>query len=720
MVRRVAAFLSGRYTRWFVAIFWVALMAGLSPYATKLDDPSSGIQKNDVSAWVPPNAEATKVIKQAMKFQPSDTMPTVVVYDRGGAAVTPADIAKAQADSAAFTGVKDVIGQPQGPIPAKDGKAIQTLVTLHMGKEGWGGVTKSVDKMLGIAKKDAGTLNIHVTGQGGYAADSGKVFGGSAKLFLFTVLVVIGVLVIAYRSLVLWVRPLFAAVVALQVSKGIVYLLAKYAGLTVNGQSSFILTVLVFGAATDYAMLQVARYREELRRHESQYEAMAEAWYRSSEAIVASAATVAVSMLVLLFAELNSTKGLGPVCAVGIIVSLVVMLTLLPARLVRGPWLWFAYKKTHGRWVFWPSMPRFGSAEPTESGLWARMGQRVARHPRLTWIGTAIVLAAMAAGLAGLKADGIPNKHSFTKTTQAVVGEEIQAQHFPAGSGDPIYIVANASTADQVRTTFEGTAGIANVAPQPKILNGKAFIVGTLKDGADSPAALETVKRVRTAVHAVPGAEAEVGGSTALKLDMETAATRDSKVIIPLVLIVVFVILALLLRALVAPLLLIATVILSFAASLGTSALVFDHVFHFAGADAAFPLLAFTFLVALGIDYNIFLVTRVREEAKRAGTRRGALNGLSATGGVITAAGIVLAGTFAGLGVLPLTFAAELAFAVAFGVLLDTIIVRSVLVTALTLDVGRYMWWPSKLFRRTDDAPPAAGEEDLEPAFAGK
>jgi RND superfamily putative drug exporter len=348
------------------------------------------------------------------------------------------------------------------------------------------------------------------------------------------------------------------------------------------------------------------------------------------------------------------------------------------------------------------------------------MGQRVARRPRLVWIGTAVVLAAMAAGLVGLKADGIPNKNGFTKKTQAVVGEEIQARHFPAGSGDPVYIVANASAADQVQTTFEQIAGIANVAPQPMVAGGKAFIVGTLKDGADSAAALETLKRVRTAVHAVPGADAQVGGSTALKLDMETAATRDSKVIIPLVLIVVFVILALLLRALVAPLLLIATVILSFAASLGVSALVFNHVFHFAGADASFPLLAFTFLVALGIDYNIFLVTRVREETKRAGTRRGALTGLGATGGVITAAGIVLAGTFAGLGVLPMTFAAELAFTVAFGVLLDTIIVRSVLVTALTLDVGRLMWWPSNLFHHTDNAPPATGEEELKPAFAGE
>lgn len=720
MARRVAAFLTGRYTRWIVVIFWIAVAAGLSPFAQKLNDPSSGVQKNDVSAWVPPNAEATKVLKQAMKFQPSDTMATIVVYDRGGAPTTPADIGKAQADAAAFKGVKDVLPAIQGPMPAKDGQALQTLIQIHIGKEGWGGATKAVDKMVDIAKKDANGLDVHVTGQGGYAADSGKIFTQSGNLFAITIGVVVVVLIIAYRSLVLWVRPLLAAIVALWVSEGLVDLLAEHAGLTVNAQSGFILTVLVFGAATDYAMLQVARYREELRRHESQYEAMAEAWYRSSEAIIASAATVAVSMLVLLFAELNSTKGLGPVCAVGIVVSLLVMLTLLPARLVRGPWLWFAYKRTRGRWVFWPSNPKYGSAEPTESGLWARVGRRVAARPRLVWIGTVVVLGALATGLAGLNADGIPNKHGFTKTTQAVTGEDIQAKHFPAGSGDPVFVIANASAAEQVKTAFAGTPGVAAVDPHAKVLDGKAFILGTLKDGTDSSAGVADVKRIRAAVHAVPGADAQVGGSTALKLDMEDAATHDSQLIIPVILLVVFVILALLLRAIVAPLLLIATVILSFAASLGVSSLVFNHVFHFAGADAAFPLLSFTFLVALGIDYNIFLVTRVREEAKRGGTRRGALAGLSATGGVITAAGVVLAGTFAGLGVMPLTFAAELAFTVAFGVLLDTIIVRSVLVTALTLDVGRFMWWPGKLFRRTDDAPPAAGEDDLEPALAGR
>jgi len=265
---------------------------------------------------------------------------------------------------------------------------------------------------------------------------------------------------------------------------------------------------------------------------------------------------------------------------------------------------------------------------------------------------------------------------------------------------------------------LSGVPGVARVAT-PMIKDGSAFVLGTLDDAPGSKAAMRTIERARTAVHQIEGANARLGGSTAITLDIQQSSARDSKVIIPIVLVVVFLILALLLRAIVAPLLLIATVVLSFAAAIGVSSLVFNHVFHFAGADAAFPLLAFVFLVALGIDYNIFLVSRVREEAARHGTRRGALTGLSATGSVITSAGLVLAGTFAALGSLPLVFAAQLGFTVAFGVLLDTTIVRSVLVTALTLDVGRWMWWPSKLFRHHDDPQPQASKSDLEPAHAG-
>jgi RND superfamily putative drug exporter len=407
-------------------------------------------------------------------------------------------------------------------------------------------------------------------------------------------------------------------------------------------------------------------------------------------------------MLCLLAAEMNSTRGMGPVLAIGIVVGLIAMLTLLPALLV-----------VVGRWVFWPVRPRFGSAEPTESGFWARIGRGIARRPRTVWIGTSLALGAMALGLLSLNTGVLSNRDAFVDKPASIAGEEALARHFPAGTGSPVVVVSVAGAAEPVRAAFADTAGIADVS-EPVILNGYAYLEGTLEDAADSTAAQETVDRVRDSVHAVDDADALVGGTTAINLDAQRAAERDSAVIMPLILVAVFVILALLLRAVVAPLLLIATVVLSFAAALGVSALVFEHVFGFAGADTAFPLFVFVFLVALGIDYNIFLMTRVHEEAKRYGTRRGALVGLAATGGVITSAGLVLAGTFAVLASLPVVAFAQIGFAVAFGVLLDTLIVRSVLVTALNLDVGRRMWWPSALADRRDVDVEEIGEPTLE------
>jgi RND superfamily putative drug exporter len=425
---------------------------------------------------------------------------------------------------------------------------------------------------------------------------------------------------------------------------------------------------------------------------------MAVALHRAGPAIVASAATVAIGMLCLLFAETNSTSGLGPVAAIGIVVGLGVMLTLLPAMLV-----------TLGRWIFWPVRPKEGSPEPTATGLWAKVGKRIAGRPRVTWIATALALAVMAIGMVQLDATGLTNKESFRGEQDSIAGKEAIARHFPAGAGSPVVVISNAAQAAEVRSAFASTDGIdaASVA-EPRAQGGFAYLEGTLSASPDSPAAYDTVDRVRDRVHAISGADALVGGDSAINLDLQRAAAHDRNLIIPVVLIVVFAILAVLLRAIVAPLILIATVVLSFGAALGVSALVFRHIFGFGGADSSLPLFVFVFLVALGIDYNIFLMTRVREEAARYGTRRAALIGLAATGGVITSAGLVLAGTFAVLATLPLTAFAELGFAVAFGVLLDTIIVRAVLVTALNLDVGRHMWRPSRLATMRDEEPTEA------------
>ncbi|MFF8264157.1 MMPL family transporter [Streptomyces virginiae] len=702
MMRRLASLPGGRVGKWVVLALWASLLIPVLMLAGQLGD----VEENDNSAWLPGNAESTKVVARAENFQRADTVPAIVIYHRPEG-VTAADMAEAQADAETFKGMENVAGQPQGPVKAQDGKAIQTVVQVRKDRTGWEGIGKTVDVMTEVGKENANGLGFHVTGPAGHASDSIKAFSGGGALTTITALVVVAMLLLTYRSPLLPLLPLLTVGVALVTSEAVIYLLAKNAGLVVNKQTSFILTVLVFGAATDYALLLISRYREELLRHEDRHEAMAEALYRSSPAIIASAATVAVSLTLLMLATLSSTQGLGPACAVGILVGLLAMVTLMPALLV-----------VCGRWIFWPVKPAYGSAEAAEEGIWNRVGTTVSRRPRIVWIGTTLVLGIMAVGVLGLKADGLSNKDQFTSTPQMAVGEQIQSEHFPAGSGDPVYVVAKAASAEQVRTALSGVPGFVGVSP-PMVKDGEAIMLGELKDDPSGKSAIRTVEQARIAIHAIEGADAQVGGSTAIMLDTQEAAARDSKVIIPIVLMVVLLILALLLRAIVAPLLLMATVVLSFGAALGVSSLVFNHVFHFAGAEASFPLLTFVFLVALGIDYNIFLVTRVREVALLHGTRRGALTGLSTTGGVITSAGLVLAGTFAAMASLPLVFAAELGLAVAFGVLLDTMIVRSVLVTALTLDVGRWTWWPSKLFRDHDAPRPRAGKPDLEPALSG-
>ncbi|WP_460065237.1 MMPL family transporter [Streptomyces sp. YKOK-I1] len=701
--RTLATLPSGRVGKWVVLALWAVLLVPALLLAGRLGE----VEQNDNSAWLPGDAESTRVVERVARFQPADTVPAIVVYDRPGG-VTAADLAKVRADAEAFRDVEGVEGAPQGPVPSADGQAIQTVVQVHKDRTGWEGIGKVVDALTEVGegrKGDAGGgLGFHVTGPAGQAADSVKAFGGGGGLTAITASVVVLILLLTYRSPVLPLLPLLTAGAALVTSEAVIYVLAKNAGLTVNKQTGFILTVLVFGAATDYALLLTSRYREELRRHEDRHEAMGRALRRSGPAIVAGAATVAVSLTLLMPASLNSTQGLGPACAVGVLVGLLAMTTLMPALLV-----------VCGRWIFWPTIPSYDATQAgaLTDGVWARVGAAVSARPRLVWAGTALVLGAMTLGMFALRADGLAGRDQFTGRPQTVVGEEIRARHFPAGSGDPVLVVAKADAAQEVRGALSGVPGMARVAA-PVVKAGEALVLGELRDDPSSTAAMRTVERARAAVHGVEGARAQVGGTTAVLLDTREAADRDSAVIIPIVLVAVFLVLALLLRAVVAPLLLMATVVLSFGAAMGVSALVFEHVFHFAGQEASFPLLAFVFLVALGIDYNIFLVTRVREEAVRHGTRRGALTGLSATGGVITSAGVVLAGTFAAMASLPLVFAAELGFAVAFGVLLDTLVVRSVLVTALILDVGRWMWWPSALFRQRTTLQPPTDRPDPE------
>jgi RND superfamily putative drug exporter len=684
--RRIAALPSGRRTKWAVLAFWLIVLVLLGSLAGKL----MGAEKNDASAYLPASAESTQALNLQDHFTAKNLNPAVVVYVRPSG-LTQADLAKVASDARTFAALPHA-GQVIGPVPAKDGKAAEILIEAHLGYSN--AITNFVNKLNSVAGSGDSGLHAYVTGPAASAADSVKIFKGIDSTLLYATLgVVIVLLLLTYRSPILWLLPIISAGVALTTAEAFIYLLIQHAGLVVNGQSAGILVVLVLGASTDYALLLVARYREELRRHEDRHEAMAIAMRRAGPAIIASGLTVIAGMLCLLAADSADISGLGPVAAIGIAVGLLAMITLLPALLV-----------ITGRWVFWPYKPRYGSADPTSRGPWARIGQRIAGRPRSVWILTAAILAVFSLGLIGFRFGTLTQAQSYRGTPSAVAGEKVLAAHFEAGSGQPVQVIGKATAAAPLRAALASTKGIAAVSP-PVVRDGLVLVQGTLAVPPDSQAAYATVNRVRDAVHAVPGADAKVGGATAINLDVENYAIRDRNVIIPLVLVVVLIILALLLRAVVAPLLLVGTVILSFFGSLGISAVFFKYVFGFAGADNSMPLFAFVFLVALGIDYNIFLMTRVREETVKSGTHRGMLAGLAATGGVITSAGLILAGTFATLGTLPLVILTEIGFTVALGVLLDTLIVRSVLVTALTLDVGRHIWWPSKLARpRAEEA----------------
>jgi putative drug exporter of the RND superfamily len=677
---RIAALPCGRRTKYLVVVFWIVVIALTGSLAGKLQ----GAEKNDASSYLPASADSTQELNLQAKFTSKNLNPAVVIYQRQSG-ITPADLRKAAADARQFAALPAVAGRVAAPIPSADHRAIETILGSNLGYQA--DIGGFVNGLRATASAGNPGMSVYVTGPAATASDELKIFKGIDTTLLYaTLAVVIVLLLLTYRSPILWLLPIASAGVALTIAEGVIYLLTQH-GLTVNGQSGGILVVLVLGAGTDYALLLIARYREELRRHTDRHEAMAEALRRAGPAIIASGATVIVSMLCLLVAESADISGLGPVAAIGIAVALLASITLLPALLV-----------ICGRWIFWPVRPRYGSAEPTQDGFWARIGQRIAIRPRVVWGVTAVLLACASLGLIGFKIGSLTTAQSFRGTPASVAGEQVLARHFPAGAGEPVAVIGNASAAAPLRAALARTPGIAAVAP-PQVKDGLVYLQGTLSSKPDSQAAYAAIDRVRADVDAVPGADAKVGGASAINLDVERYATHDRNIIIPLVLLVVLIVLALLLQAVVAPLVLIGTVVLSFAAALGLSALAFRYLFGFAGADTSMPLFVFVFLVALGIDYNIFLMTRVREESARSGTHRGALTGLAATGGVITSAGLVLAGTFAMLGTLPLVQFTEIGFAVALGVLLDTIVVRSVLVTALTLDIGRHIWWPSALAR---------------------
>ncbi|MDI3330765.1 MAG: MMPL family transporter [Micrococcus sp.] len=719
-----------------LVLAWLAGTGIGGPTFGKLSDVSS----NDQSTFLPASAESTRAGEWVGEFSGTDQVPALVVGELPAGRTIP-EGAQAELDALAALGEElgaaEGVDRVVGPSISEDREAVQYIALIDTSAsesdvvvEGLRGLVQDATGDLEAAGDGAlAGVELHVAGPAGLAADLAGAFAGIDGLLLAVALgVVFVILVLVYRSVLLPVLVLLNSVAALSVAVLAIYWMARADWISLNGQSQGILSILVIGAATDYSLLMVARYREELRRRPRAFDALTTAWRGSFGAITASAATVAIALLCLLASDLNSNSSLGPIAASGIVLAWAATLTFLPAILYLT-----------GRAAFWPSVPRAGvplrakraftqpvdaSGRPIagleeDHGVWTRIGALVARRPRAVWAVTAAVLAVGAIGLTQLQASGVAQTDVILGESDAKAGQVVLEEHFDAGTGSPVTVIAPADRADEVLEAVEGAEGVASAyltaeggapagppsgspAGVPALpaqeVDGRVYLQATLEDRADSLEAERTVVGLRETLRGIDP-EILVGGTSATALDTNTTAQQDLRTIIPLVLLVVLVILMLLLRSVVAPVLLVLATVLSFGTAMGVSALVFNEVLGFPGADPSVPLYGFVFLVALGVDYTIFLMTRAREEAGIQGTRPGVLKALTVTGGVITSAGIVLAATFAALVVIPLMFMVQLAFIVAFGVLLDTFLVRSLLVPALTYDIGPKVWWPSRLSR---------------------
>jgi RND superfamily putative drug exporter len=676
---------AGRTAKWVVFFVTLVVYGGFASLAGKFEQA----QKNETSSFLPSSAESVKALELIKRFRGGEEAPAVVVFERRSG-LTGADKRRIRQTVDELNADRlPLVGEAQPPVFSPNGRAAIVVQPVQPGEGQSDKFQAAVQSIRDRAGGSGGGLEVKVTGAAGYSLDAIKVFSGiNGSLLIVAALIVLILLIVIYRSPIFWIIPFFTVLLAEGASRGLGYLLAE-AGVTINGQSGGILPVLVFGAGTDYALLLVSRYREELRRHEDKHEAMTIALASAGPAILASGLTVIAALLTLSIAEVNGTAGLGPIGAMGVGLAMISMLTMLPALLT-----------ICGRKWFWPRIPHPGEAGVDAThGFWRRVGDRVAVRPRAVWITGSVVLAVLAANLLNLDT-GLTSGNSFRGEVESVQGQEILARNFPAGASAPTdVVVPDRNRAPAVASALAARKDLVSQVSRPIEGPPGARLSVTLAGAPYDTATLAQIPELRRLAKQAGGAGTLVGGPTAQEYDLRQSAARDNRVIIPLTLVVVFLILAVLLRALLAPLLLVLSVILSFAAALGFGAFVSDAIFGFPGVDPALPLLCFVFLVALGIDYNIFLMARVREEAIEHGTREGTLRGLAVTGAVITGAGIVLAGTFGALAVLPLIVLTEIGFIVAFGVLLDTFVVRSVIVPALVMDVGRRVWWPSRLSR---------------------
>ncbi len=688
-----------RILRWLipalVAIAWLGIAGPLGSFGGKLAE----VSENDSAAFLPDSAESTRVTELQSAFQIERSLPVIMLWESEDGALDPAALAEAQQRVDQAIGIAEDAGALEGEaspaIPSEDGEAVQSVLPFDPDLVDTLG--EVVDELRALPAIDGTTA--YVTGPGAIFSDFAAGFSGIDGLLLLAAFgVVLLILLVVYRSPLLPFLVIGTAGMALVVSLAVAYFLARQGWIAVNGQSQGIASILVVGAATDYGLLLVARYREELRREESKYTAMRVALRQSWEPILASGGTVILGVLCLLFSDLGSNRGLGPISAVCIAFAMLAALTFLPALLVLV-----------GRAAFWPFRPKYGEEHASGRG-WERIATSVGRRPRRYLLASGGALVALALFVPTFDSDGIPLSEGVRGGSESGTGQVALARHYEAGGASPAVIITPADGWQDVADAAAGTDGVAEVQPyageragapgaganEPVEVDGLVRLDATLTDAPDSEAAQNTVGDLRTTVRDADP-DALVGGSSASDLDTQDTAARDLLVIVPLVLLVITVVLALLLRSIVAPLLLVGTVALSTAATVGVAALAFDHLFQFPGSDPQVLLLGFVFLVALGIDYNIFLMTRAREESARHGARDGVLRALAVTGGVITSAGLVLAATFGALTVLPLVILIQLGFLVGFGVLLDTFVVRTLLVPAAVHLIGDKIWWPSAL-----------------------
>jgi RND superfamily putative drug exporter len=697
-MRTLARMVAGRRSKWLVVLAWVVLLLVFAPLGAKLAD----VTDNRTESFLPPNAESTQVLRlQEQRFAGGQTLSGLVVYERPGG-LTAADRrriaqdARRAADALPLVSPPAVPFQPRAPrnLVSPSGDVAYTVISLPDDYERvaeWGKTLRNI-----VGSPGQGGLRAYVTGALGFNADFEEVFAEiDVKILLVTVALVLVLLGLIYRSPVIALIPLVVVGIAYGIAQGLVYLYAK-SGATVSDNGTSILVVLMFGVGTDYCLLLVSRYREELRRFEDKHDAMGHALRRAGPAILASGLTVSLTMLVLLLADVGSTHSLGPVSAIGVGVALLAGLTLLPALLAIA-----------GRRGFWPRRRivelRADEAAEERVGIWRRVGERVLHRPGLALASTVLLFGAGALGLLAYQED-YSVAGAFKQQTESAEGFEVLQRSFPAGALFPASVLVmreggppTRADVAAVQRRIAGVPGVAEVSVTGRSRDARIVRLSVVfRDDPFHEAALERVALMRERVRSVaPGVRALVGDGSAVQADFNRASARDLLLIVPLALLVIFVILAVLLVALLAPLLLIASVVLSFLGTLGLSVVFFRHVLGDAGVDGSLPTYAFIFLVALGIDYTIFLMSRVREEARHHGTREGTLRALAATGPVITSAGIILAGTFSVLMTLPVTFIFDLGFMVAIGILLDTFVVRTIMVPAIVELIGDRVWWPS-------------------------